>query len=534
MADKRVTSSILVGVSLIVIMAITIMRNYKNQGDINLNYMEPLKVVEQTADPLAFIKEDYTVDEGFSSNLPIVILDMAGKEPPITTEYDEKQEKYLVIKNLEPYVEGKIQIIDNVAENNAENHIEDNPITESLIRIKRRGNSSMLYDKPQYLVKLVTDKGKNRDLSILNMGEDNEWILNGSMTDKSMMRNYLSYRIASQIIPYTPDMQYCEVIIKNGETYKYQGVYLLGESVKQGEDRVNISDDSPSNGYSSYLVRRDRYEEDRIMLDTYATQKQLTYGYLGLLYPNKNNVTEATLNYIKADISRIERTLYTDNFSEFSRYSKYIDEDSFIDYFLVNEFFGNYDAGNNSTYMYKDIGGKLCIGPVWDYDGAMDNFTETPMEPKDLAFQEKPWFDRLVKDKKFVKKLGTRYADLRRDELSERTIIDLIDEIQSYIANAQVREWMRWNEQYTKGNNYSLKNHEDDDGYILYRETTEYEQEIYRLKAIIRTHGDKIAPKLTLLEKRVKCDTGWQGYIGFILFFCAAIFIIPLVYINKR
>lgn len=528
MADKRVTSSILVIISALAIMAITIMRNEKEQE--YKNYQEPLKAVERTKDPMAFINENFVVDKEFSSHLPIVILDMGGEEPPITARFDELEETYITIKDVQPYVFGNIKIIDN----GTENHLLDEPVTESAMRIKRRGNSSMLYDKPQYLVKLVTEKGKDKDLSILKMGEDNEWILNGSMSDKSMMRNYLSYRIASQFIPYTPNMQYCEVIIKDSNDFKYQGVYLLGENIKQGENRVAIKEYSPTDVYSSYLVRRDRFEEERIMLDTYATRRKLSYGYIGLLYPNKNKITKETQSFIENDISRIERTLYSDNINEFSRYSKYINVDSFVDYFLVNEFLGNYDAGNNSTYMYKDINSKLCIGPVWDYDGAMDNFTEVPMKPQDLAFQEKPWFDCLVTDKKFIKKLERRYARLRRNELSENTVIQMIDEIQSYIADAQVREWKRWKEQYTEGNPYSLKNYVDADGDLLYRETTEYEQEIYRLKAIVRTHGEEMAPKIALLEKSTKWDTSWHGYMGLIVLFCGAIFTIPLVYINKR
>ena len=66
--------------------------------------------------------------------------------------------------------------------------------------------------------------------------------------------------------------------------------------------------------------------------------------------------------------------LYSQDEALFKTYDRYIDVDSFVDYFLLNEFFGNYDAGNHSTYMYKESGGKLHIGPVWDFDQAMNNY----------------------------------------------------------------------------------------------------------------------------------------------------------------
>ena len=39
-----------------------------------------------------------------------------------------------------------------------------------------------------------------------------------------------------------------------------------------------------------------------------------------------------------------------------------------VSYWLVNEIFGNDDAWYKSRYCYKDIGGKLTFGPVWDCD----------------------------------------------------------------------------------------------------------------------------------------------------------------------
>ena len=50
-----------------------------------------------------------------------------------------------------------------------------------------------------------------------------------------------------------------------------------------------------------------------------------------------------------------------------------LDMDSFVDFFIINEFFASYDAGQHSTYMYKSAEGKLTMGPYWDFDGAMDN-----------------------------------------------------------------------------------------------------------------------------------------------------------------
>lgn len=43
---------------------------------------------------------------------------------------------------------------------------------------------------------------------------------------------------------------------------------------------------------------------------------------------------------------------------------------------IINEFFKNSDAGTHSTYLYKDIRGKITMGPIWDFNNAMNNYVE--------------------------------------------------------------------------------------------------------------------------------------------------------------
>ncbi len=531
MVNRRIVSAIVVVASLLVVFGVTIYFN-KSKEVTNLNsYSEPLIGVKQDNDPLTSINGDFTLKSDFSSHLPIVIIDTNGENPPVNTIFNEKTQLYEPIKGLEPYIEGTIQVLD---QGDNLNHLNDTPASQSKMKIKRRGNTSMAYAKPQYLVKLITQSGQDNELSLLGMGADNEWVINGSMTDESMMRNYLSYRISSQFMEYTPDTKYCEVVIKENEIYTYQGVYLLGESVKQGEDRVNISKFKSTESYNSYMVRRDRYDEENIMLNTYATENKLSSGYLGLRYPSQYSVTPQMITYIENDISKIEKVIYSNNYSVFSTYPDYINVDSFVDYFLINEFFGNYDAGTNSTYMYKDIGGKLCIGPVWDFDGAVDNFTEEPMDVSVLAFQTEPWFDRLVTDKSFVEKLEKRYAKLRRDYLSEENIINTIEQIESYIGPAQEREWTRWNESRQQQKEFHLKSYVDDDNDNINRGISEYQQSVNKLKTVLRKHGKAIPKRLDVLKGSTVWETNWSSRTELYILLVVALFCIPIMYISRN
>lgn len=530
MANKRIISLLVIAVSLIMVFSMTIYNNKKAEVKTSNSYMKPLVSVKQEDNALASLNMDFTLKSDFSSHLPIVIIDTKGIEVPVNTIFNLETLLYEPIKDLEPYVDGTILVMDN----RNRNKLTDTPESKSKIKIKRRGNTSMQYAKPQYTVKLITETGQDNELSLLGMGEDNEWIINGSMTDKSMMRNYLAYRTASQFLPYTQDSKYCEVVIKENDTYTYQGVYLLGESIKQGPNRVNIAKYKSTKDYNSYMVRRDRFDEESIMIDTYATKNKLSTGYLGLRYPSKNNVTEGMIEYIENDISKIEKILYSKDFSEFSTYSQYINVDSFIDYFLINEFFGNYDAGVNSTYMYKELGGKLCIGPVWDYDGAIDNYTIEPMDVDAMAFQTSPWFDRLTRDKSFVIKLEKRYSELRRSYLSEESIMNTIEQTQTYIGKAQEREWFRWNEIQKQQDRYELESYTDEEGSLIYREISEYHQDIYKLKTVLRKHGNIIPKRLQMLKASTIWETDWSSRTNLILLLVMALFCIPIVYIARN
>ena len=67
-----------------------------------------------------------------------------------------------------------------------------------------------------------------------------------------------------------------------------------------------------------------------------------------------------------------------DNFKDpVNGYAKYIDVDSFVDYFIANELsVAIRTAYRISTFMYKrkdSDGGKLFMGPIWDFNLGFGN-----------------------------------------------------------------------------------------------------------------------------------------------------------------
>ena len=516
--------------------ALSVLRRALNpeQTAAEFGVYETLPADTSEEDPLLHIGEDFLVDDTFSTNLPIVILTLDG-EPTDYKSFSNGEE--IVDTSVEPYTGGTIAVIDG---GTGRNCISDAPSVVSAIRLKKRGHTSIAFDKPQYLIKTVTDTEEENLVDFLGMGEGHEWILNGSLADKSMLRNYLAYRIASEVGggAMAPDSRYCEVLLVTEGGYEYRGVYLLHETVSRGKNRVNIDQFKQKNDYTSYIVRRDRFTSFDVMLDTYGRLNGLSEEWIGVKYPSEQKLTDTAKAFIEGDFSRTEQVLYAEDENLFRMYDQYIDVDSFVDYFLINEFFGNYDAGEHSTYMYKNSGGKLYIGPVWDFDQAMDNYFQDEMESETLAFQTAPLFEQLCQDKRFIDCLKERYGVLRAGVLSEDHVFLVIDETIAYLRSAQEREWYRWAADYEDGSftnphNYYLADYVQD-GVTVNRFNDKYDQEIYIIRTYLHKHGNSIQTELTKLYKLTKYDTSVRGENGLLLLMIMILFLVPSLLINRR
>lgn len=410
--------------------------------------------------------------EGFETHLPIVVLDTEGQQ--ILSKLDEVED---------PRININVEIIDN---DNQINHIKDKPNIKTASSIRYRGNSSLYYDKKQYALKFINTDGTDNVQPVMGMDSGSEWVLNGTFLDKSLIRNYVAYNIAGEVMDYAPNIKFCEVFIYDGINYSYQGLYTMIDSIEQGPSRVNISKYNEKRVDSSYIIRRDRFDENEVMLYNYGTTSGLTQEWLGVKYPSDSKITEATRKYIEEDISKIEKVLYSDDYETFMTYPEYIDVDSFVDYYVINEFFANYDAGLHSTYAYKDLGGKLKMGPVWDYDGAMDNATPWALVVNATAFKASSWFDTLTRDETFCRKVTERYKELRKTVFSDDYIDNYIDDTVRYLGVALERDHNLWG--YVYDSNF-LVNEENEFGIVHDRNVKTYEEEVERIKLVLHTHA---------------------------------------------
>ncbi|MDR2039463.1 MAG: CotH kinase family protein [Bacteroidales bacterium] len=306
-----------------------------------------------------------------------------------------------------------------------------------IIAIRGRGNSSWNNSpKKSYSIDLTDASGKKIKSPLLGMPTEEDWILNANYFDKTMLRNYYSYYFAREIgMDWASKGWFVELYVNN----EYQGVYLLCENIKRSESRVNVkkagtAGNSLTGGYiieldypqrlesegAQYFTSSRQYEK-RYYYDTPATD----YLYFAFKYPKDEDRSPVQTAYMRDFITRFEDALYSDNFADpIIGYRKYIDVESFVDWYIVSEMANDWDHCYylSSVFFYKQQGQgeKLKIGPVWDYDVAYKTYTDS----QELQ-QNSPWFKRLWEDESFQKLVMQKLADI--DRIIEKSIEHVTD-----------------------------------------------------------------------------------------------------------
>ncbi len=315
---------------------------------------------------------------------------------------------------------------------------------ESDILIHIRGNSSRAFDKSNYRIKLTEDGNPlvSKKLSLLGMEASSDWVLHGPFLDKTLMRNYMWMNLSAEIMGYAPNVRFCELILDGN----YMGVYVMMESIEVSEGRVNLTRYEAGDPVMSYMVHIEPKAELLKSVETFSfyAKKLEPERQIEIAYPGVSYQTEAVKEYIQADFSEIEQAIYSNEAgSDPDFYIEYLDESSFVDYYILQEFVGNNDIFQASTYFYKDVRGKLHIGPVWDYNNVLDNYT-TVMPADEFLVSQSGFYSQLMKSERFVDRVIARYQQLRKGVLSEEQLRAYIWDTEGWLGTAVERNYTVW------------------------------------------------------------------------------------------
>ena len=379
-----------------------------------------------------------------SSNLPIVIIDTRG----VTIPDDPK-----ISASLKIYYRG----------NGTRNFLTDAPQFNGNCGIEVRGSSSQQFPKKSYGFETWSINGTSINTSLLGMPSESDWILNANYTDKSFLRNVMAYQLWHDMGHYSTRYHFVELIVNN----QYQGIYILSEKIKRDKNRLNIAKLSNTQNSGDELTGGYIFKVDK---QTGSGGSGWNSSYLPLAnaggqkiffmfeYPSETDITSQQKIYLQSQVFNFETALKSSNFADtVNGYRKYASEKTFIDYFLVNEMSKNVDGYRISTYLNKERdskGGKIRMGPVWDYDIAWHNanYCEGDLTTgwayqfpcTDDYWQVPFWWSRLLEDPLYKNHLACRWQNLRQTTLSNAWFDHYIDSIAGQLNEAQVRNFTQW------------------------------------------------------------------------------------------
>ena len=417
-------------------------------------------------------------DGSFCTHLPLIEINTGGVEIPGKFYLDEKGQKQSTLSETgETYIMASVNIFDSPTQNN---HLTDVAGDTGTVRIKVRGNSSRYHDKLGYLLTFVNELGENESHAVMGMDAHHEWALHGPFLDQTLIRNYMWYNISGEIMDYAPNVRFCEAFL-NGE---YIGVYVMVETITAGQvenSRLNRSVQKKDQTFTGYCIRMDRGSTEFKELDVFSAYTLRTRQKMDSVYPGTSNLTPEIKHQIEQDFSYFERILYSFDYKdEQYGYTNFIDVQSFVDYFVINEFTLNYDIGWLSTYVYKDVDGlfRLC---VWDFNSAFDNFKYSATNTNNFKLTAQPWYVMLTKCPDFTEQIIDRYRELRKTYLSEEYLNRYIDETVAYLGDAIDRNFEKWG--------YTF---EQENGLLrpLERSPRSYEEALELMRSYIHVRGE--------------------------------------------
>ena len=420
----------------------------------------------------------------FNSTLPIVVIDTFGHD--VDSEWD------LEVRPFRPVISSFIDT-DEVTGRAAITGPAD---YAGYGGMHVRGNSTAEYEKKQYRFETWNEYDQDKNVSLLGLPRESDWIIHGPYSDKTLMRNYQMYTWSNLIGRYASRTRFIEVfsdqdgdgVIEwdggNGVDTDYLGVYVLMEKIKRDNDRVDIerlttTDVCEPDITGGYLLKKD-WGGDGFTTGTYSDS---------IIYwdPEGYELTSAQKTWITNYFNAFEAVLSGPSFADpVNGYVQYIDIGSFVDHHILVELAKNVDGFLLSTYLFKDRLGKINMGPIWDYNGSLGGADYVcDWDPNGWLYQahdevccpteaccvqdscwryrlseggcegdELPnhygWYERLFEDPEFLLKYADRWFDLRENLFSTTNMIaDINDNVVALTtdvagSDAVERNYNRW------------------------------------------------------------------------------------------
>lgn len=307
---------------------------------------------------------------------------------------------------------------------------------QGTLQAKGRGNSTWGFPKKPYALKL------DKKASVLGMPKHKRWCLLANWADRTLIRNAVGFEIARQMssLAYTPKGEFIELFL-NG---RFEGNYYLCEQIKVDENRVNIAelDEDATSGVGitgGYILEVDDHFDEEFR---FVSQR----GKMPWQCKDPDEVNPEQFAYVQHFVSEMEDALYDDSRFAQRDFDRYLNLETFADWWLVMELTSNIEAqGPKSCIMHKDIDSadgtlsKLCAGPVWDFDYN----TFKPERSNEYAIINNFYYQRLFRDNQFRQIVKQRWVAIKATGLASH-ICQYIDTLCNQLELSASLNYTMW------------------------------------------------------------------------------------------
>jgi len=233
-------------------------------------------------------------------------------------------------------------------------------------------------------------------------------------------------------LQYTCSYNPVEVYVNTG----YSGKYILTEHRQADPAYIGAPGRPKAHLTEGWFVEIDRYFPD----DEPVKFRTESYDLPVIVKSPEftDDIDDPSYNFVKSDLNRIADLMISNDFPE-NGYRDLVDAETFIKYFLVQTFMQNVDLFRKGTetgehigsaFFYKDRGGKIGAGPLWDLNWSFQEFSGMQatltgnMGPTYHPYMVHPWLSRFFDDPEFL----VRYKEIWNEKMPQ------IESMRSFIA----------------------------------------------------------------------------------------------------
>ena len=370
-------------------------------GVTSIDFGKPQKLTV-TSDLLS---KDYTVYVYSYTGLPMVWLTTNNRED-------------ISVSDL--VYEAKLKIVENARTRGAGDVIEANARLKAIgplswVSSKLDGSSQMGKNNYRFTI--------NAAYSVLDDPMNTTWELLSNAKDATMLHTQTGFHLGKiSNLHFTPHFHFADLMLNE----RYFGTYLLGESIDYTNNRTGVE----SNGF---IVKIDA-SNGRTYFKTDNLEQPVT-----IVSPTVFSGDE-DYQFISNYVRSAESALFGSNFTDATEgWQRYLDMDSFVDWYLINEIAKNLDGDFSAEcYMNMKRDGKLRMGPLWKMERS---FGYGDSSTSDFVIKNVKWYNRLFQDPAFVAKVKERFTYFYNHK---NDILKEIDADVSYLRNAIPENNNKW------------------------------------------------------------------------------------------